>query len=281
MSLETRIYQKENSAHFLKHLKASLADIYNSRFLAKQITVRDIKAQYRKSYLGILWAFITPLTTAFVWIFLNATGTVKLSDTGVPYPVFVFSGTLLWSIIKEAINTPAGSTAGSMGIITKINFPKEALIVSGVYQLLFNSSIKIVMLFVFVFVFGVGFHFSMLLFPITVLVAVFVGITIGLFLAPILMLYGDVGRLNNFILNFMMYVTPVIYIIPKKGILKTLMELNPFTPIILTGRDVLVGMFPQYLGYYFIVLGCCIPLFFMGLVLYRIAIPIIVERSSS
>lgn len=280
MPLETRVYQKENNRYFFKLLKESLLDIYHSRFLATQLTVRDIKAQYRKSYLGIIWAFITPLTTAFVWIFLNATGTVRLSDTGVPYPVFVFSGTLLWSIIKEAINTPTSSTAASMSIISKINFPKEALIVSGVYQLLFNSSIKLVMLIAFVFVFGVGFHYSLLLFPITVLVAVFVGITIGLFIAPLSLLYGDIGRLKNFLLGFVMYVTPVIYIIPKTGVLKTLMELNPFTPIILTGRDVLVGMFPQYLGYYFFVLGCCIPLFFIGLVFYRISIPIIVERSN-
>lgn len=280
MALETKIYQKENSAHFIKHLKESLNDIYKSRFLAKQLTLRDIKAQYRRSYLGILWAFISPLTTAFVWIFLNATGTVKLSDTGVPYPVFVFSGTLLWSIIKEAINTPASSTAGSMNIITKINFPKEALVVSGVYKLLFNSSIKILMLIVFLFVFGVGFHYSLLLFPITVLVAVFVGITIGLYVTPLSLLYGDVNRLIGFLLGFLMYVTPVIYIIPKTGALKTLMELNPFTPIILTARDVLVGMSPLYLGYYFVVLGCCVPLFLIGLVLYRIAIPIIVERSN-
>ena len=47
MALETRIYQKENNAHFFKHLKESLKDIYTSRFLAKQLAVRDINAQYR------------------------------------------------------------------------------------------------------------------------------------------------------------------------------------------------------------------------------------------
>ena len=90
MKLETKVYQKENSAHFSKHLKESLADIYTSRFLAKQLTVRDIKAQYRQSYLGIIWAFITPFTTAIVWIFLNSTGTIRLTDTGIPYPVYAF-----------------------------------------------------------------------------------------------------------------------------------------------------------------------------------------------
>ncbi|MFH4964284.1 ABC transporter permease [Gaetbulibacter sp. M235] len=281
MSLETRVYQKENNAHFFKHLKASLTDIYNSRFLAKQLAVRDIKSQYRQSYLGMLWVLITPLTTGIVWIFLSITGTIRLTDTGVPYPVYAFTGTLLWAILKESINTPMSSTNSARSILTKINFPKEALVVSGVYKLLFNSSIKIMLLVVLIFAFGIGFHWSLLLFPVAVFITVFIGITIGLFITPLGMLYSDVSRFIGFILSFAMYITPVVYAIPKSGLMKTLMELNPFTSLILTGRAVAVGTMPEYLGSYFIVLGCSIPLFFIGMVFYRISIPVIVERLSA
>lgn len=278
MSLETRIYQKDHNLNLFKLLKSSLADVYSSRFLSWQLTVRDIKGQYRQSYLGIFWAFVAPLTTAFVWIFLNGTGTVKLSDTGVPYPVFAFSGTLIWSIIKEAINLPSTSTYGAMSIISKINFPKEALIISGIYKLLFNSTFKIGLLIILALAYGIGFHWSQLLFPLTVLGAVLFGIMIGLFITPLKMLYGDFGRLVNFALGFLMYITPVVYIIPKSGVLKTIMELNPLTPLILTARDTIVGMTPEYLIYYFVVIACSIPLLAIGLVFYRISIPIIVER---
>jgi lipopolysaccharide transport system permease protein len=281
MALETRIYQKENKAHFFKYLKESLADIYTSRFLARQLAVRDIKAQYRQSYLGILWAFIMPLTTAVVWIFLNSSGTVRLSDTGVPYPVYAFSGTLLWAIVTEAINSPIASTNGARSILSKINFPKEALIVSGIYKLLFNSAIKIVLLLVFVFVFGIGFHWSLLLFPFAIFGAVIFGTTVGLFITPIGMLYKDVSRLISFGLSFLMYATPVVYAIPKAGLMKSLMEWNPLTPIILTSRDLIVGMEPMYLTYFLVVIGCCIPLLFLGLMFYRISIPVLVERMSA
>ena len=107
--------------------------------LAKQLAKRDIISQYRQSYLGILWAFIAPLTTAFIWIFLNGTGTIQLTDTGIPYPLYAFSGTLIWSIILDAINSPTQNTKSSIGIMSKINFPKEALLVSGLYKMLFNS----------------------------------------------------------------------------------------------------------------------------------------------
>lgn len=195
MALETRIYQKENNIKIFKLLKESLKDIYASRFLAKQLAVRDIKAQYRQSYLGIIWAFIGPLITAFVWIFLNSSGTIKLSDTGIPYPVYAFSGTLLWSIIVDSINSPTASTNSAKGIMSKINFPKEALVISGIYKLLFNSSIKIGLLLVGVFVYGIGFSWSLLLFPFVILGAILFGTTLGLFLTPISMLYKDIGRI--------------------------------------------------------------------------------------
>lgn len=281
MPLETRVYQKENNTKFGKLLKESLKDIYGSRFLAKQLAVRDIKAQYRQSYLGIIWAFIAPLTTAFVWMFLNSTGTIRLSDTGIPYPVYAFSGTLLWSIITAAINSPMSNTNASKGIMSKINFPKEALILSGIYKLLFNSGIKIVLLVVFIFFYGVGFHTSLLLFPIAIFGAILFGTTIGLFITPIGMLYKDIAKIITMGLGLLMYVTPVVYAIPKEGIMKTIMELNPFTPLILTTRDFVVGTTPEYLMYFVVLIVGCIPLFFIGLVFYRISIPVIVERMSA
>lgn len=280
MPLETRIYQRENNTRPGKLLKESLKDIWDSRFLSRQLAERDIKAQYRQSYFGILWAFITPLMTAAVWIFLNLSGTIKLSDTGIPYPIYVFSGTLLWSIITEAINAPAMSTNSARGLLSKVNFPKEALIIAGVYKLLFNSAVKIILLVVFVFLFGLGFHWSLLLLPFAILGALLFGTTIGLFITPVGMLYNDVSKIITMGFRFLMFITPVLYAIPEEGLMRRVMEWNPITPIILTSRDMITGATPQFLLYYLVVLACCIPLFFVGLLSYRISIPIIVERSA-
>lgn len=278
--MQTKIYQKETSFSPGILLKEIFRDIYRSRFLARQLAERDIKAQYRQSYLGIIWAFIMPIATAAVWIFLNLSGTIRVTDTGIPYPVYAFTGTLLWSIITETINSPTVSTYSARGIMNKINFAKEALIISGIYKLLFNSSIKILLLILFVFLFGIGFNWSLLLLPFVILGALLFGTTIGLFLTPVSMLYKDVGRVVTMGFNFLMYVTPVVYAVPNEGIMRTLMLINPFTPIILTSRDLITGTSPEYLTYYFIVLAATVPLFFLGLMFYRISIPVIVERSA-
>lgn len=280
MDLPTRVYQKENNLSLVQLLRELFQDIWKSRFLARQLAERDIKAQYRQSYLGILWAFIMPLATAAVWIFLNLSGTIRVTDTGIPYPVYAFSGTLIWSIIREAINSPTTSTQAARGLLSKINFPREALILSGIYKLLFNSLVKILLLVLFVFVFGLGFHWSLLLLPLVILGALLFGTTIGLFLVPFSMLYSDIGRIVSVGFSFLMYITPVVYAVPKEGIMKTIMEMNPFTPIVLISRDVITGAQPDYLYYYFILLSLTIPLFLLALLSYRISIPIIVERSA-
>ncbi|WP_051238702.1 ABC transporter permease [Gaetbulibacter saemankumensis] len=277
--METRVYQKEHTLSFLNLLKSSLKDIYSSRFLARQLTVRDIKAQYRQSYFGFLWAFVMPLTTAFVWIFLNGTGTIKLSDTGVPYPVYAFSGTLIWSIITGAINAPLSSTKSARGIMSKINFPKEALIISGVYKLLFDSSLKILLLLVFVFVYGIGFQWSMLLFPLAILGLILFGVTIGLFITPLGMLYNDVAKMIGMGLKLVMYITPVVYAIPKTGMMHAIMSYNPLTALILTTRDTVLGTTSGFTMPYVWVMLACLPLCFLGLVFYRMSIPVIVERA--
>ena len=280
--METKIYSKANNQSITKLLLASLRDLKQSLFLARQLAKRDISAQYRQSYLGILWAFITPLTTALVWIVLNSSGVVQLTDTGMPYALYAFSGTLIWSIVVDAINAPTQSTNAARSILSKINFPKEALLLSGIYKLLFNSGIKVLLVFVFVALFKMAFTWSMLAFPLAVLGAVVIGTTLGLLITPFGLLYKDIGRIVGFGLKFVMYITPVVYIIPKKpGLLQTVMHYNPFTPLLVTARDLLTGQAPEYITAFLIILICCLPLLLIALVFYRLSIPIIVERLSA
>ena len=121
-----------------------MRDLLQSRELAWQLAVRDIRAMYRQSILGILWAFILPLMTTITWIFLQNSGVVSVGTTGIPYPVYVFTGTMLWAIFSESVQMPLQKTLASKALLAKINFPREALILSGFYQACFNASIKIV-----------------------------------------------------------------------------------------------------------------------------------------
>ncbi len=141
-------------------------DLIAGRELAWRLAVRDISAQYRQTALGLLWAFIMPLAHTLIWIFLSSSGIVTIRDTALPYPVYVFTGTMIWAIFMDAVNAPLQQTTANKQMLAKINFPREALVVSGIYQTLFNGAIRIILLLSVLMLFKIYPGWTLILFPI-------------------------------------------------------------------------------------------------------------------
>ena len=106
--------------HPIRMLTDMFYDLFAGRELAWRLTVRDINAQYRQTALGLLWVFILPLAHTFTWIFLSGSGIVRVSETNLPYPVYVFSGTMLWAIFMDAVNSPLRQTTNAKQMLAKI-----------------------------------------------------------------------------------------------------------------------------------------------------------------
>ena len=128
------------------HLRAIFHDLMDGHELAWQLMTRDFSTQYRQSFLGFLWEFILPLANAAAWLFIQSNGIVTISDVGIPYPVFVIPGTIMWSIFTDAVSTPLQVVAAAKPMLMKINFLRQAIIVSGIYRNLMKSIIKVVVL---------------------------------------------------------------------------------------------------------------------------------------
>jgi lipopolysaccharide transport system permease protein len=263
-------------------LREMCRDLIASRELAWRLAVRDISAQYRQAFLGILWAFILPLANTLAWIFLNSSGIVTVADTTLPYPVYVFTGTMLWAIFMDALNAPLQQVNAAKSMLAKLNFPREALVVSGIYQTLFNASIKIALLLGAIVIVGIKPGWSLLLFAMGILSLVLVGTAFGLLITPVGMLYTDVGRSLPLLLQFLMFVTPVVFPMPKEeGWASTLFVVNPLTPVILTARDWLTGFTPNSLGLFLLVNLAAVGVLLVVWVVYRLAMPILIERMSA
>lgn len=260
---------------------ASIKGYKSSFYLAKQLAKRDIKAQYRQSFLGIFWALVPVFMSAFVWILLEMSGTIKLSPTNIPYPLFVLVGTTVWSILGECLLMPITTVNGNIAIITKINFDKEALITLGFLKMFFNLLIKLGLIVLFLLYFQVPLSFSIFYFFPMLFLTMLLFISIGVLITPIGVLYGDISRMIPIGLQFLMYVTPVLYITPKVGMLKTIITINPLTYFIIDLRNSLTGMSIEngyfWVGAFFVTVLSSV----LAMIVYRISMPIITERMSS
>ncbi len=267
--------------HPVRMLGDMVDDLIAGRELAWQLALRDIRAQYRQTALGLLWAFILPVAHTITWIFLSGSGIVTVSDTSLPYPVYVFTGAMIWAIFMDAVNAPLQQILSSRQMLAKINFPREALVVSGIYQTLFNGAIKIVLLLAALTLLGVYPKWTLIAFPIGVLSLVLCGTAVGLLLAPVGVLYTDIGKSLPLLLQFLMYLTPVVFPIPTEGWAASIYRLNPMTPLIMTTRDWLTGFTPEFPGYFVLVNVLIIALLLFVWIVYRAAMPILIERMSA
>ena len=276
------VYTPESSLiNPFKMISDMWADILSGRGLAWRLAVRDINGQYRQTFLGILWALIGPLASTVTWIFLNLSGIVSVGETELPYPVYVLTGTMLWAIFMEALSAPLLQTNNAKSMLAKINFPREALIMSGILKVLFNSIIKVGLTIVLLLIFGVYPDWHLILFPCALISLIMTGTMIGLLITPIGMLYTDVGNGLRMVMQFLMYVSPVVFPMPTEGWVATIFKFNPLTPLILVGRDWLTGMSTEYLWPFLTINLTFFLILLIAGIIYRIAMPIMIERLGS
>ena len=280
MSLEIRTYTSSNSYRFWEIVTDSIKGYKKSFYLARQLAKRDIQSQYRQSFLGFFWAVGPMLFSAFVWIFLQSTGTIKLTATNIPYPVFVLIGTTLWSIVGECINLTMQSVNSNRGIVTKINFDKEALITLGLIKFFLNFLTQLILIALFLFYFKIVPSIEILFFIPLLLLSIVFFVIIGILITPLGLLYSDVGRLIPISLQVLMYVTPVVYIIPSNGMMRDLMLLNPLSYIITDLRNTLTGYGVENPFFWLGLFILTILLGILALAVYRVSMPILTERMS-
>ncbi len=281
-SRKVTIYTPESTLRDpVRMLQDMARDLIAGRELARQLALRDIRAQYRQTALGLLWAFILPLANTAAWLFIQSNGIVTIQDTNISYPVYVFTGTILWAIFMDAANAPLQQTISAKSMLAKINFPREALVLSGIYQTLFNAGIKVSVLLGALILLGVTPNWGLLLFPFAVLSLILAGTALGLLITPVGMLYSDVGKGLPLLMQFFMYLTPVVFPMPSSGWAATLFQYNPLTPLILTARDLLTGYPPEYWGTFMAVNAAMFILLALMWVVFRTAMPILIERMSA
>jgi lipopolysaccharide transport system permease protein len=256
-------------------------DLLASRELAWRLTVRDISARYRQSALGILWAFLLPLVTAALFIGLNRSAILNVGTTEIPYPVFVLFGTMLWQLFLDSLNAPLKAVTTNKAILAKVNMPREAIILSGIGQLLFDFSIRAIILAAIFVIYRIPLTWGLLLAPFAILMLMLLGITIGLALTPIGVLYTDIAQALTAITGLWFFITPVAYPVPEQGLLSVLMNLNPVTYLLNGARDIItLGTLSNVISVVVISVITILGLFVVQ-ILYRLSLPILIERMSA
>jgi lipopolysaccharide transport system permease protein len=250
----------------------------DSRELAWQLFLRDIRQRYRQSVLGVIWVIIPPIITTLIFIVLNDRKILNIPPTDIPYPIYVMIGTLLWQVFSESVTTPLKQFESCTPIMIKINMPREAPILSSVWQLLFFLGMQSLVAFGAFIYFDLPLTGAMLLAIPLIFILMIMGMAVGVLLIPLGALYKDVGESIGIVLRFLFFLTPIVYPPPTSWPYSLLVQWNPVSPLVMGARDLITkGEIVEVMPV-LIVSGGVFLLAGLALLLFRISIPIVLER---
>jgi lipopolysaccharide transport system permease protein len=278
-ALPLTVYSPQSALHDPVYLFREMAlDVWTSRGLAWRLFLRDVSARYRQSALGYAWALLPPIVTTLTFVLLSRSGVLSAGRTGMPYPVYVITGTLLWQLFADAMGSPIKTVTAAKVMLSKINFPREALLIAGVLDVLFNALVRMVLLVAAFAAYRIVPPASAPLALLGVAAILCTGFTLGLLLTPLGLLYTDIGQALTLMLSFWMLLTPVVYNPPSGGALDLLTKINPVSPLIVVTREWLTTGTASQLVPAAAVTGTALVFLIAAWVLYRLAMPILVER---
>jgi lipopolysaccharide transport system permease protein len=210
----------------------NLSELWEYRELIFFFTWRDIKVKYKQTFFGAAWAVIQPvlLMTVFTVFFAR---NFKIESGNIPYPVFVFSGLLLWNVFANGLSNAGNSMVSNANIIKKIYFPRLIIPISSILSAMVDFLISMAVFFLILFVYNLQRTIPAILLalPFSLLITLCTTLGAGSFLAALNVKYRDFRYVIPFMIQILMFMTPIIYPVTTPDIewVRTLLLLNPMT----------------------------------------------------
>lgn len=227
----------------------NIKELYAFSELFYFFTWRDIKVKYKQTVLGFLWAILQPLVMMVIFSYFF--GKVLNVDAGkLPYPVFVFAGLLIWNLFSSGVINASNSMISNANIIKKIYFPRLIIPISSIIGVIFDFFMALILFIGIMIWYKV--HVNLLVFVPSLFLSLFLAVlgTLGpgCLLAALNVKYRDFRYIVPFMMQALMFITPVIYSpnFIDNQFVKFIMYINPIAGSIHLLRAALSGTTPDF-----------------------------------
>lgn len=218
-----------------------LRDLWACRELLYFLMWRDIKVRYKQTLLGAAWAVIQPLVTMIIFTYFFGK-LAKVPTEGVPYPIFFYTGLLLWTFFSNGVTAGANSLVGNSNLITKVYFPRLIIPSAAVGAGLVDFAIASVLLMGLLVYYGFPVTWSYLMLPPLVALTTLLALGLAIWFSALNVKYRDVRHALPFLIQVWLFVSPIIYpssLVPEEW--RWAMALNPLTGVVEAFRASLFG----------------------------------------
>lgn len=251
----------------------NLKELLQYKDLITMFVKRDFKTLYKQTILGPLWIIINPLLTTimFTIVFGNI---ANISTDGMPQILFYMLGTTVWTYFSTCLTKTSTTFTGNAAIFGKVYFPRLVTPISTVISGLINFTVQFVMFLgfaIYYYISGAPIHpnIYILITPLLLVQLACLSLGFGIIISSLTTKYRDLAVLVTFGVQLWMYATPVVYPASQiGGKLKTLMMLNPVSPIVESFRYAFLGSGSIPWNYLGISVVTTLVVLFIGVVLF-------------
>jgi lipopolysaccharide transport system permease protein len=209
-----------------------LDELWRYREVIYFLVLRDLKLKYRQTFLGIGWTAIQPLIGLGVFSFVFGK-LVGVGTGGVPYPLFVICGLVPWSYFSRAVAYTTTCLTANPELVRKVYFPRIALPLAASLAFVGDLAIGFCVMAALLLVYLTPPTPEIVLLPLFLVLLLATALGLGLFGAATNAKYRDVGHMLPFLVQTMLFLTPVVYpssLVPD--VLKLVYALNPLVGVI-------------------------------------------------
>ena len=213
-------------------------------FVVRQLTAREIKRKYARSYLGIVWSVLNPLLSMAV---LSLIFSQLFRRSIENYPIYYLTGYILWQTFTSATNAAMTTLVDNKMLLLKVKFPMELFILTRVYTALVNLCYSLAAYVMMLLVFRVTPKWTMLLSPFVILCLTVFALGVSYLLATAYVFFGDVKHLYSVGLTLWMYCSAIFYPVEQlEGFIRVVIWSNPlYTYIHCLRKAVMYGQLPD------------------------------------
>lgn len=221
-------------------------ELAESRRLIWLLILRDLSVRYRQSILGYVWAVVPQVATVAVFAFLYSSRVLPIGGTKIPYIAYALWGVSVWQLFAGCLTNCANSLTASGSLVTKINFPREVLVIAALGQPVFDFIVRLVpVLAVFIWATVLP-SWQILFMPLLLLPIILLALGLGFVLSITNLVIRDTANALGTVLTIGMFLTPVLYPPPVRWPFYLINVLNPLSPLMAASQDIIAtGLLTQ------------------------------------
>lgn len=199
-------------------------------FVIRELTSREIKRKYARSYLGVLWSVLNPLLTMIVMTMIFS---YMFRRSIVNFPIYYLTGTIFWTLFSTATNSSMTALVDNRMMLLKVKLPKQTFVLARVYTALVNfgyTCIAFVLILAVYYIQGkMTISWALLLFPIDVFFALLFAMGVGYALSILYVFFADIKYLYSVMLHLWMYMCAIFY--PVENLSEMLQRAIGYNPV--------------------------------------------------